>query len=50
HSFFQGRPCDENGTFLPPGTLPSPPVAHPTNDWTPFWDHIEFEKAEFLYK
>ncbi|OJA11452.1 hypothetical protein AZE42_12042 [Rhizopogon vesiculosus] len=50
HKYLDGRPCDENGTFLPPGTLPPPPVACPADDWTPFRDRIEFETAEFLYK
>ncbi|KAG2135326.1 hypothetical protein DEU56DRAFT_738053 [Suillus clintonianus] len=49
HKDLDGRPCDENGAFLPPGTPPSPPVARPADDWTPFRNQTEFETAEFLY-
>ncbi|KAG1883443.1 hypothetical protein F4604DRAFT_1879062 [Suillus subluteus] len=49
HKDLDGRPCDNNGTFLPPGTPPSPPVARPADDWTPFRNRTEFETAEFLY-
>ncbi|KAG1734437.1 uncharacterized protein EDB91DRAFT_1250958 [Suillus paluster] len=44
-----GRPCDENDVFLPPGTPPPPPVNYPADDWTPFHDCVEFEMAELLY-
>ncbi|KAG1880232.1 hypothetical protein C8R48DRAFT_744596 [Suillus tomentosus] len=43
------RPCDENGVFLSPGTLPPPLVERPADDWTPFRNRIEFEAAEFLF-
>ncbi|KAG1787529.1 uncharacterized protein HD556DRAFT_1434418 [Suillus plorans] len=49
HKGLDGRPCDENSVFLSPGTLPPPLVEHPADDWTPFWNRIEFEAAEFLF-
>ncbi|KAG2032082.1 hypothetical protein BDR03DRAFT_936144 [Suillus americanus] len=36
--------------LLPSGTPPPPPVNRPDDDWMPFWDHVEFETAEFLFK
>ncbi|EPQ59998.1 hypothetical protein GLOTRDRAFT_101899 [Gloeophyllum trabeum ATCC 11539] len=45
-----GRPCDQSGAFLEPG---SPPVTHKTrgsNDWTPFQSAVEFETADFLFR
>ncbi|KAG1865640.1 hypothetical protein C8R48DRAFT_772635 [Suillus tomentosus] len=49
HKGLDGRPCDENGMFLSPGTLPPPLVERPADDWTPFRNRIEFEAAEFLF-
>ncbi|KAG1805291.1 hypothetical protein EV424DRAFT_1474394 [Suillus variegatus] len=50
HTGLNGRPCDVNGVFLPPGASPPPPENLATNDWTPFQNRTEFEMAEFLYK
>ncbi|KAN0101066.1 hypothetical protein V8E55_001050 [Tylopilus felleus] len=38
-----GCPCDQEGNFLPPGTLPS------QDDWDLFHSWLEFELADFLY-
>ncbi|KAL1740173.1 hypothetical protein HDZ31DRAFT_48026 [Schizophyllum fasciatum] len=48
-----GRPCDENGHFLPPGT--PPPLednsSKPTNtDWSPFESRESFQLADLLYR
>jgi hypothetical protein len=45
-----GMPCDEDGNYLPPNTVPPPFVDPPPDDWFPFSSRIEFETAEFLYK
>ncbi|EGN95790.1 hypothetical protein SERLA73DRAFT_76849 [Serpula lacrymans var. lacrymans S7.3] len=50
HPFLDGRPCDENGNFLPPGAKPVLPETPSTNDWSPYRDRVEFETAELLYK
>ncbi|EGO01102.1 hypothetical protein SERLA73DRAFT_159632 [Serpula lacrymans var. lacrymans S7.3] len=50
HPFLDGRPCDENGNFLPPGAKPVLPETPSTNDWSPYRDYVEFEMAELLYK
>ncbi|KAI5989732.1 hypothetical protein EDD15DRAFT_2370461 [Pisolithus albus] len=50
HLHLNGRPCDENGNFLSPDTLPPP--RHPDtlpNDWYPYRDCVEYETAQFLY-
>ena len=45
-----GRPCDENGNYLPLGTPPPPrPTAAP-GDWNPFEDEVQFKVADFLYR
>ncbi|KAG1736223.1 hypothetical protein EDB19DRAFT_1896127 [Suillus lakei] len=49
HADLDGRPCDADGVFLPPGAPPPPPKNVVTDDWTPFHNHSEFETAEFLY-
>lgn len=43
------RPCNTDGIFLLPGTLPPPLENVATDDWTPFHNRTEFETAEFLY-
>jgi len=50
HPLINGRPCDEQGNYLPPDTPPPPRCPDRTpDDWTPFRDRIEFETAELLY-
>ncbi|KAG1844111.1 hypothetical protein C8R48DRAFT_750903 [Suillus tomentosus] len=49
HTGLDGRPCDIDGVFLPPGAPPPPPENVVTDDWTPFRNRLEFETAEFLY-
>ncbi|KAG1803414.1 uncharacterized protein BJ212DRAFT_1449906 [Suillus subaureus] len=49
HMVLDGRLCDANGVFLPPGAPPLPPNNVDMNDWTPFRNHMEFEMAKFLY-
>ena len=44
------RPCNEDGDFLPPGTLPSPRETPLQGDWTPFGSEVEFKLAELLYR
>ena len=46
---FTGKPCDENGQYLPKGSPLPPPPAQAANDWTPFTDSIQFKLAYFLY-
>lgn len=52
---FPGTSCNNKGSYLVPndaGIFSSPPPCHANhapNDWTPYWDCIEFETAEFLY-
>ena len=45
-----GRPCDEEGNFLPPNAPPPPrrPQTDP-EDWTPYESQLQFETAEFLF-
>ncbi|KAJ6590372.1 hypothetical protein B0H10DRAFT_1830806 [Mycena sp. CBHHK59/15] len=50
HPFLNGRPCDENGAFLPDGTPPPPRTTAPTNDWSPYEDSVQFNVADFLFR
>ncbi|KAG2058779.1 hypothetical protein BDR06DRAFT_980191 [Suillus hirtellus] len=43
------RPCNVDGIFLLPGTLPPPLENVATGNWTPFCNCTELEMAEFLY-
>lgn len=44
-----GRPCDEQGEFLPQGT-PPPPRSNPgPDDWDPFEDEVQFLTEDFLF-
>jgi hypothetical protein len=45
-----GRPCDENGNYLPPGTPPPPRSTVAPGDWNPFEDEVQFKVADFLYR
>ncbi|KAG1884298.1 hypothetical protein F4604DRAFT_1878722 [Suillus subluteus] len=49
HPKLNGRPCDAAGQFLEDGAPPMPPLSKSPDDWTPYWDRVEFETAEFLY-
>jgi hypothetical protein len=45
-----GRPCDENGEFLPE-EIPPPPRCKPgPDDWDPFEDEVQFVTGDFLYR
>ena len=49
-SLLTGKPCDQHGNYIAPGTLPMPFDNVPApNDWSPFASRVEFETAEFLY-
>lgn len=44
-------PCDEKGTFLPSGSLPSSrQEERAADDWFPYGDRLEFELADFLFR
>jgi hypothetical protein len=47
--FILGRPCDENGHYIPPGTPPPPRGTAAPGDWKPFKDEVQFKVADFLY-
>ena len=47
---FIATPCNENQVYLPPGTLPPPPLVQSPNDWTPYRDRVDFELTDFLYR
>ncbi|KAI0318160.1 hypothetical protein OF83DRAFT_1163587 [Amylostereum chailletii] len=50
HPYLDGRPCDEEGNFLPANSAPPPPIRPTPDDYAPFNDRHEFEIGEFLYK
>ncbi|KAH9944801.1 hypothetical protein B0H21DRAFT_862719 [Amylocystis lapponica] len=50
HPFLNGRPCDQDGTYLPEGSQPPPRPDPSPDDWSPYDSRIEFETAEFMYK
>ncbi|KAL6305518.1 hypothetical protein BKA93DRAFT_816904 [Sparassis latifolia] len=41
HPYINGRPCDENGIYLPNGTPPPPSPAPEPDDWFPYPDRID---------
>ncbi|KAF9029372.1 hypothetical protein BDZ89DRAFT_950655 [Hymenopellis radicata] len=47
-----GRPCDEAGADLPPGSLPPPPPPPlpEAEQYAPFADDVLFDLADFLYQ
>ncbi|OBZ66057.1 hypothetical protein A0H81_13961 [Grifola frondosa] len=49
HEGLDGRPCDENGLDLPPGTPPTLPPPRRSDDWTPYSSRVEYETAHLLY-
>ncbi|KAI6013170.1 hypothetical protein BKA83DRAFT_4466263 [Pisolithus microcarpus] len=44
------RPCNENGEFLLPGAPPLPPSIKTNDDWSPYYNHLEFETTELLFQ
>ena len=49
-SFFEGRRCDGDGTFLSPNApLELPTTTKADDDWSPFTSRAGFELAEFLF-
>ncbi|KIJ62152.1 hypothetical protein HYDPIDRAFT_30701 [Hydnomerulius pinastri MD-312] len=55
HALLNGRPCDENGHFLPQGQPPPPAetvsvvIADGASPWAPFGSRIEFDQAHFHF-
>jgi len=43
-------PCDSDGNFLPPGTMPPPRRETQQGDWAPFDNRVQFEVADFLFR
>ncbi|KAJ7657538.1 hypothetical protein B0H17DRAFT_1171932 [Mycena rosella] len=50
HPFLNGRPCDENGVYLPDGVPPPARTTAPNNDWSPYEDATQFNVADFLFR
>ncbi|KAJ7676822.1 hypothetical protein DFH06DRAFT_1291713 [Mycena polygramma] len=50
HPFLNGRPCDENGDFLPEGAPPPPRTTAAPDDWAPYEDSVQFNMADFLFR
>ncbi|KAF8951994.1 hypothetical protein BDZ97DRAFT_1931423 [Flammula alnicola] len=50
HHFLDGRPCDENGHYLPIGSPCPPRPARAMDDWSPFDNDLQFKIADFLYR
>ncbi|KAJ6630166.1 hypothetical protein B0H10DRAFT_2362304 [Mycena sp. CBHHK59/15] len=50
HPVLNGRPCDANGAFLPPGTPPPPREHGPPDDFSPYAERADFELADLLYR
>jgi hypothetical protein len=52
--FFAGRPCNENGDFIPEGSPPPPRSTSGSTpgslDWDPFANQLQFETADFLFR
>ena len=49
HLPYPGRPCDEEGKYLPDGTLPPPRFNPGPDDWDPFEDKVQILTGDFLY-
>jgi hypothetical protein len=43
-------PCDANGTFLLPGSQPTPQARVMPDDWSPFENKVQFLVADLLYR
>ncbi|KAJ7822702.1 hypothetical protein B0H13DRAFT_2681657 [Mycena leptocephala] len=50
HPHLDGRPCDEDGNFLPLGAPPPPPDHGPPDDFTPYASAPDFDLADLLYR
>ncbi|KAH9974793.1 hypothetical protein BGW80DRAFT_1490177 [Lactifluus volemus] len=50
HPHLKALPCDANGTFLPPGSQPTPRAHATPDDWTPFENKLQFLVADLLYR
>ncbi|KAF8814457.1 hypothetical protein BYT27DRAFT_7219837 [Phlegmacium glaucopus] len=50
HPWLTGRPCDEEGRFLPDGTPPLPRSNAGPDNWDPFDDEVQFLMGDFLYR
>ncbi|KAJ7648027.1 hypothetical protein FB45DRAFT_783012 [Roridomyces roridus] len=50
HPDLDGRICDKDGNFLPPGTAPPPPEPRDDDDYSPYRDALEFHLADLLYR
>ncbi|KIK13423.1 hypothetical protein PISMIDRAFT_18013 [Pisolithus microcarpus 441] len=44
------QPCNKNGEFLPPGAPPLPLSIKTNDDWSPYYNCLEFETAELLFQ
>ncbi|EMD30327.1 hypothetical protein CERSUDRAFT_101537, partial [Gelatoporia subvermispora B] len=49
HPQLNGKPCDENGVFIPKDKPPPPREARAPDDYTPFKDRNQFETTGFCY-
>ncbi|KAI0309673.1 hypothetical protein OF83DRAFT_1088904, partial [Amylostereum chailletii] len=50
HPHLDGRPCDQDGNYLPAGSPPPPPLRPAADDYSPFNNRQEFEIGDFLYR
>lgn len=44
-----GRICDENGLDIPQDALPPLHTPQSPDNWTPYWNCLEFETAQLLF-
>ena len=44
-----GKICDANGMDLPEDTPPLPHTLQGQDDWTPYWNRLEFETTKHLF-
>ncbi|KAG1837668.1 hypothetical protein F4604DRAFT_1692099 [Suillus subluteus] len=49
HPLLSARPCNSEGTFLPPGALAPPLSDKASDDWTPYNSRVEFELADYFF-
>ncbi|KAF8168552.1 hypothetical protein B0H34DRAFT_855228 [Crassisporium funariophilum] len=50
HEILNGRRCDKEGNFLPPGAPPPPKPAADNDDFFPFTSGTEFKVGTLLYR
>ncbi|CAK5264834.1 unnamed protein product [Mycena citricolor] len=50
HPFLDGTPCDAQGNYLPPGSLPPPREYGSKTDYSPYANHLDFHLADLLYR